>query len=547
VSRETDTVDCKSLRVIQGNTADWRQIASDCVCFANAAGGRLLIGIEDGETAPPQGQSIAEPLLAQLRKRIGELTINVQVAPRIVTADNGWQYIELEVARSVGVASTSDGRYYVRVGDSCRPLVGDEIMRLMDERPAQPWETLTSLEVSLRDADAAKQAHLLQALRGSDRVKQDVKEKSDAELLSHYGLLRDGRLAHLGVLLIGSAHDRARLGTAPLVQVIKYDDRGDKVNKWSWDDYRLSPVELVDAIWSAIPDFRESHELPDGLYRQHVPAYDERVVRELLVNALVHRPYTQRGDIYLNLHPDRLEVTNPGRLPLGVTPQNILHQSRRRNDRLATVFHDLKLMEREGTGYDLMYDVQLSQGRSVPEAREGTDSVTVTVRRRILKPAVIKLLADADARFQLRRRERITLGLLAMSEGMTARQLATALELDDGESLRSWLGRLPELGILGTSGRTQGMRYYVDPALLRASGLEGKTTLVRIEPHRLEALVLEDLARYPGASSSEVNRRIAPEIGIRAVRGALERLESKGQVRHEGEKRWRRYWPVKSN
>lgn len=547
MSHEGDTVDCKSLRKIQGRTADWKEIASACVCFANAAGGRLLIGIEDEQAAPASGQAIDEALLAQLRKRIGELTINVQVAPRIVTADNGGQFIELEVARSVGVASTSDGRYFLRVGDTCRPLVGDEIMRLMDERPAQPWETLTSLDVLLRDADLAKQARLLQALRASDRVKQDVKEKSDAELLSHYGLSREGRLTHLGVLLIGSAHDRARLGTAPLVQGIKYDERGDKVNKWSWDDYSMSPVELVDAVWSAIPDFRESHELPDGLYRQHVPAYDERVVRELLVNALVHRPYTQRGDIYLNLHPDRLEVTNPGRLPLGVTPQNILHQSRRRNDRLATIFHDLKLMEREGTGYDLMYDVQLSQGRPVPEAKEGTDSVTVTVRRRIVKPAVIKLLADADARFQLRRRERITLGLLAMSEGLTARQLSTALELEDGESLKSWLGRLPELGVLGTSGRTQGMRYYVDPVLLRASGLEGKTTLVRIEPHRLEALVLEDLARYPGASSSEVNRRIAPEIGIRAVRSALERLESKGQVRHEGEKRWRRYWTVKTD
>ena len=71
-------------------------------------------------------------------------------------------------------------------------------------------------------------------------------------------------------------------------------------------------VELVDAIWNTIPDFHESYELPDGLYRQHLPAYDKRVVRELLVNALVHRPYTQRGDIFLNLHPDRFEIVNPG-------------------------------------------------------------------------------------------------------------------------------------------------------------------------------------------------------------------------------------------
>lgn len=60
--------------------------------------------------------------------------------------------------------------------------------------------------------------------------------------------------------------------------------------------------------------------MPDGLYRQSVPAFDEIVVRELLVNALVHRPYTQRGDIFLNLYPDRLEVVNPGLLPLGITP-----------------------------------------------------------------------------------------------------------------------------------------------------------------------------------------------------------------------------------
>lgn len=130
---------------------------------------------------------------------------------------------------------------------------------------------------------------------------------------------------------------------------------------------------------------------------------------------------------------------------------------------------------------------------------------------------------------------------------MTARQLSTALELDDDEPLRSWLGRLPELGLLRSSGRTQGTRYYVDPLLLRASGLEGKTTLARIEPHRLEALVLEDLTRYPGASSSDVNRRVAPEIRIGVIRGALERLEARGLVRHEGDRRWRRYWVVKKD
>ena len=111
---------------------------------------------------------------------------------------------------------------------------------------------------------------------------------------------------------------------------------------------------------------------------------------ELLVNALVHRPYTQQGDIYLNLHPERLEVVNPGRLPLGVTPRNMLHASRRRNEGLARVFHDLGLMEREGSGFDLIYDRLLSQGRPAPVAEEGADWVKVTIQRRIVKPEVMR-------------------------------------------------------------------------------------------------------------------------------------------------------------
>ena len=98
----------------------------------------------------------------------------------------------------------------------------------------------------------------------------------------------------------------------------------------------------------------------------------------------------------MNLYPDRLELVNPGLLPLGVTPRNILHMTVRRNEHLARVFHDLKLMEREGSGFDRIYEVLLSQGRPVPELREGPDRVEVTVRRRVMKPEVIDFLAKAD-------------------------------------------------------------------------------------------------------------------------------------------------------
>lgn len=542
MTRENHQMDRKSLRKISGHAANFSDVAADCVCFANAAGGVLLIGFEDGIDEPPQGQRIAPELLDTLRKRIGELTVNVQVAPVVRQAPNGGEYIELAVARAVGVASTSDGRYFMRVADACKPVLGDDVLALLNDRPLVAWETMRAASEPVAQADAPKVAALSRELRASERVKTSVKEKTDAELLQHYGLADGDRLTHLGVLVVGSAAARARLGTAPVVQAIKYDDAGQKIGKWLWADYALSPVELLEAIWREVPDFHESYELPDGLHRQQLPAYDRSVVRELLVNALVHRPYTQRGDIFLNLHPDRMEVVNPGRLPFGVSVQTLLHANRRRNPRLATLFHDLRLMEQEGSGYDLMFAVQLSQGRTVPSPRELDDAFSVTVGRRVVKPEVLRLMSEVDARHQLNQRERITLGMLAASEGLTARELAVRLELVNADELTPWLGRLLGFGVVQASGRTQGKRYFVAPGLLRTSGLRQRTTLRRIEPHRLGALVEEDLRRYPGSSSGEVNERVGKEVPYSTLKRCIDELVDAGSVRHEGLGRWRRYW-----
>lgn len=537
---EDQHTDLKSLRLISGKQADWGSLAQDCVCFANSSGGRLLIGIEDGQKLPPSNQAIPAELIDRLRKRIGELTVNVQALPSLIRAENGGEFIELTIDRSPGVASTSDGRYFLRVGDTCQPILGDDVLRLANERPGRPWEAMGT-DIQLSGVDPNKINDFVRGIRNSTRVKLSVKEKNPQELLAHYGLANGTTLTHLGVLLVGSAVNRRELGTAPIVQAIKYDDSGNKINKWVWDDCSLSPLELVDTIWREIPDFRESYEIAEGLYRHSVPAYDDKVVRELLVNALVHRPYTQQGDIYLNLHPGHLEIVNPGRLPLGVTPRNILHASRRRNEALARVFHDLELMEREGSGFDLIYDRLLSQGRPAPEMSEGADWVKVKICRRILKPEIIHLINDADIKFQLTQRERITLGILAQAEHLTIKELAKRLETNSSDELSTWLGRLTSFGLVLTSGKTSGMRYFVDAEWSRRSKLDGKTTLARITPHRLRALIVEDLTRYPGSSSSEINRRIGAETSSKTVKRALDELATQGSVTHTGERRWRRY------
>jgi ATP-dependent DNA helicase RecG len=542
LSLEGQILDRKSLRSVVGKTADFDEIAKDCVAFANASGGKLLLGIEDGAEAPPPCQKIPPELPDTLRRKLTERTVNVSVLPNIVTAPDGGEYVELHISRATGVASTTHGRYYLRVADQSKPVTGDDVMRLANERSVLPWETQTTLGALRIDGDVAKRDKLLRNLRASDRVKPSVKEKTDIELLDHYQLAHGETFTNLGILCLGTQFQRSQLTTAPVIQFIKFDEYGQKVNKLAWDDYTLSPMEMIEAVWQEVPDFRERYELPDGLYRQNVPAFDEIVVRELLVNALVHRPYTQRGDIFLSLHPDRLELVNPGPLPMGVTPQNVLHVTVRRNEHLARLFHDLKLMEREGSGFDKIFEVLLSQGRPAPELIETHDRVQVTVHRRIIKPEVIDFIARADHTYQLTQRERIALGLLAQHDSLTARELATTLELSSVEALQPWLKRLLNWKLLQSAGRTQATRYFVEPNLLRNLNFTGETTLKRIEPHRLLALVLEDLQRYPKSAISEVHRRIGAEIQSKQIKRAIDELISRGNVRFEGDKRWRRYW-----
>lgn len=103
-----------------------------------------------------------------------------------------------------------------------------------------------------------------------------------------------------------------------------------------------------------------------------------------------------------------------------------------------------------------------------------------------------------------------------------------------------WGGSLRAVS-LSKSGRTNATRYFVPPALLREAGLDALTTLKRVQPHRLRALILEDLERFPDSAISDVHRRIGPEISSRTVKRAFDLLVSERTISATGERRWRRY------
>lgn len=541
--KENSSYDKKSLQTLTKKNPDWDEIAKDCVCFANAYGGTIDFGIENDQDLPPANQRIEDKELpAKLQKNIQGRTINVSVIPQKKVAENGGEYIELLIQRtSTSVAATSDGRYYVRVDDTCKPIMPDELLRLITDRNAFVWETQTYAKIPANAYDVQKFQNFITDIQQSDRVSYFVKEKNHIELLEHYIFVSNGFLTNLGILWIGKQEHRAKLLYAPAIQFIKYDENERKVNKLLWDDYKLNPKEMLEAIWNEVSDWKEGIEITDGLYRRKILNYEEAVIRELLANALVHRPYTIRGDIFLNLYINRLEVHSPGLLPLGVTPQNILHKSIQRNPHLARVFYDLKLMEKEGSGYDKMYEQLLLQGKQIPKVAEDRDRVSVVIEKRIVNEQIIQFLENISTELTLKSKELISLGLIAQYNALTALDFAKMLGLEKDDEIRNWIGKLIELKLVSTKGKTKGMTYFIEPDVLKKHQFKGLTNLRKIEPHRLKQLILEDLQRYDKSSISQIHERIGKEIPLRYLRTQLQTMIKEKDINYEGENKHRRY------
>ena len=541
--KENSLYDRKSLRTVTGNNPDFSELAKDCVAFSNAEGGVIDIGIENGDSMPPAGQTISEELPTVIVNKIKGLTDALSLTAEIIKADNGAECIRLHVPRSSAVSVTSSGKIYIRIGDNSMPVGSEDITRLLEDKATVRWEDMPT-PYDWQSADEDKVSDLIRRLRSSDRVSAFVKQKETKEMLDYYFLTEpdSGCLTNLGVLFIGSQTQRGRLSNTLVVQCIKYDQYGDKVNKWLWDDYTKSPYEIISDIWSTVPEWKECSEIPDGLFRWNIPAYPESVVRELLANAFVHRSYTIKGDVFINIYPDFMEVVNPGRLPLGVTADNILHTSKQRNEHFAKLFYDLHLKEREGSGYDMIYETLLANGKAVPTVSEGDDWVKVRVKRKIVNQEMIKVMRRAHQEYSLKQKQLICLGLITLGESLSGSQLIKELHLNGSDELRSWLNLLLDKGLVVTSGaNTKAKQYRVNPQLLKDSNYKGRTSLIRIEDYRIRELIVEDLKIYKEASSMEIQSRIGNEIPLKRIWRQLHILISEGRVKPVGNNRWRRY------
>lgn len=538
---ETQVIEYKSLKKIQSGQKGFKELSKTCVCLANSQGGTVIIGFEDKTEEPPQNQKIHQQDINDTLERLRGLTFAVGLSPSgVLTHQNGGEYFEIRVFPSQKItATTSEGKIYMRIADRCEPVMGEDLVRIVAEKDAFQWE-LISRNIKIDSVPQSNIINLATLLRESDRVKDSVKEKDDKELLQHYYLIVDGKLTNLGVLWLGTPLQRAKLAYPITVSYIVYDALEKKTRKYLWDDYELNPQEMLYDIEKQAIELNYTYEFPDGMFRKQIRHYSKEVIRELLVNAFAHKSYLISSDITIEVYPDKMKITSPGGLPLGINENNILHEKHRRNPHLIKLMHDLKLMEGEGSGYDLIYEKLSADAKPFPIIASDFNKMSVIVESKITNMEALRLTDYISTHFQLNQRERILVGIVARHKRILSTELTEILQLPEEERLRSWYSKLVRENILLAKGRGKGNYFVINPKLMVDSKLNLTPSLKTIEPYVLEQLVLTDIENYPDSQISDIDKRIK-DVEKKEIQKIIYKLVKEGRLTTSGSKTYRKY------
>ncbi|MDO8447087.1 MAG: ATP-binding protein [Deltaproteobacteria bacterium] len=535
---ETLIKEYKSIKKIKTSTSDFKDLAKTCVCLANAQGGEIYIGFEDKTYLPSPNQRVSEEEINETVKKLRGLAFSVSILHSLVLKhSNGGEYFIITVQPSLkSTATTSDGKIYIRSGEECSPVRSEDIHRIAAEKQAFQWELVVHPSLALNDLNPDEVKLFVNDIRSSDKVKIFIKEKSNIEILEHYNLADNNNPTNLGILWLGYPRQRARLAYPITVQYIVYDHLDKKVSKETWADYLFNPKQLLLDIESKATELKYFHEFPDGLFRKRVRHYSDKVIRELLINAFAHHNFTISSDIAIEVYPDRLEISNPGGLPLGINKNNILHQKHRRNPHFINIFHDLGLMEGEGSGFDMIYEELSRDVKPFPDIESDFNQVKIIQQSKILNEEDLAVMDYIIHHFELSQKEFITLGIINRHKKILATRLSRELQLTDEDRLRTWVYKLTEKGIIISRGSKKGTAYLVNPKLLSSAKLNVKPTLKTIETHTLKALIIEDLKINPNSSVTQIFEHLRKEVPREDVQKAVYALYKEGSIDKKGAK-----------
>ena len=274
-------------------------------------------------------------------------------------------------------------RPYVRVGSSNREAQDEEIRRLYIEGSAGGFEVLPCRAARLADPSEV----LISAyLRRREETSGQPLDLSREEVLRGLGCLVEQGEAwvptNAGVLLF--TEDPQRFIGQAEVSCVRFKGT-DVVTYLDRRDLRGPLYQLVDDAEQFIYRHMKVGRRIEGFVGVEYREYPEEAVREVLVNAVVHRDYARRGQrIRVFMFDDRIEVYSPGTLPPGVSLEKMRRlepQSVLRNPIIVGVFRDLgsHYIERLGTGIRRMALAMEAHGLPRPHFEEMASEFRVTL------------------------------------------------------------------------------------------------------------------------------------------------------------------------
>lgn len=344
---------------------DNRKLAKELVAFSNFEGGMVLLGVEDdGTVSGITRQNLEEWVMAACRDKIRPGIIPFYEVIREV--EPGKDVAVVRVTRGLDVHSVwHDSRdfYYIRVGTESRDASKEELARLFQQRGFMRAELRPVSGAMLADLDMRRLRDYFSRVRQQEGIPEGDDTVAWNTLLLNTELMVDEGITMAGLLLFGTnpnrflphagidavalpgtemdynARERAQL-RGPMTPLL---DRDGKIVENGLVEQAVEFVKRhtkVDTV------------LEDGVRRQERWTYPEEVLRETIVNALIHRDYLMMStDIQLALYSDRLEIASPGRLPNGITPARMRTGCRAaRNQLLKDIMRDYRYLEHMGMG-----------------------------------------------------------------------------------------------------------------------------------------------------------------------------------------------------
>ena len=344
-----------------------KQIGKTISAFANTSGGTVLIGVSDNAVC--KGVDIGKKTIEDLANWIKENT-DPPIYPEIkVHKLNGKEIIKVLVKESDEKPAFFRTNAFQRVGKTNQRISASKIRELAkQERVKLHWDERICQKATLEDIDEKRVKWFLQKAR-DERQLEINPNTTLREALERLELSRNGQITNAALLLFGQNPQKFFLQAK--LRCARYKG----VTPITFIDLKVIAGNIIDQVEKA-ENFVLSHIKKAakilGFKREEVWEYPPSALREAIVNAVCHRDYSYNSDITIGILDDRIEISNPGKLPEPLTPAMLKqkHKSIPRNPRIADAFFLIKNIEQWGEGTNKIVRWCTEQGLKEPDFEE---------------------------------------------------------------------------------------------------------------------------------------------------------------------------------